>query len=300
VIKFRDGSRRLLDIRVLMAAQMQILTQLEQTVQSQQVQVQNTAIVLQQTQQRVSELEQALQVETAARRDLLQQHGTALQQQMTLAATAQQHLSQVQAVLAQQGQQSFQSMLTAVQMISHRTVGLKGISIALGRDVEIIHTAAGVVQQLSRQARFLGLRATVLASRFGQEAEGFGQVTADFSQLSQQVLKTGHQLAETVEHLRDHNVELMDLAQAGAKVTKALTSHVSDAKTALVDLDHLLATPNDLARTTAPNGLLKPSGALKVRSQLTKTSIKEQTSSELTDSINEHPTLIDFTPDYYD
>ena len=293
VIKFRDGSRRLVDIRSLMAAQMQILAQLEQTVQSQQGQVEDATLALQQNQQRVGELEQALQAqvtETATHRDLLHQHRTQLQQQMTTTAASHDRLSQVHAVLSQQEQKSFQSTLTAVQAISYRSACLKTISNAVAREVETIQGAADLIKQISRQARFLGLRATVLASRLGIEAEGFGQVTADFGQLSQQALKTGQQLAETVEHLRGRNAELINLAQTGSKVTKALTEQVSYAETVLVGLEHLLATPHYLARSIATNSLIKHSRQR--RSNLHKITLEALALPSLTEPIVDHPTLI--------
>ncbi len=299
VIKFPDGSRRLLDFRTLMASQMQILAHLQQKVQAQQAEVQDQTTALQQAQRRVGELEQALQAqvaETTAWGHLLHQHRTQLQQQITTTAASNDRLNRLQAVLSKQGQKSFQSTLTAVQAISYRTACIKEISIALAREVETIYTVASVVKQISRQARFLSLRAAVLANRWGPEAQGLGQVTADFGQLSQQATKASQQLEETVKQLRGRHVELMHLAQAEAKVTKALTHNATNAETVLVELDHLLAASNDLAQITASNSLLKRSGILKRRSNLHKIDIEEQTLSRLTDSIDEPPTLIDFNP----
>jgi methyl-accepting chemotaxis protein len=231
-----------------------IIGQFQQTVQAQQEQVRETAVALQQTQHRLSELEQALQAqlaETAACSHLLHQQRTQLQQQMTTTAASHDRLRQVRVFLSQQGQKSFQSTLTAGQTISDRTDCIKRISTSLTREVETIYTAAGMVKQICKQARFLGLRAAVLASRFGTEAEGFGQVTADFGQLSQQALKTGHQLEATVEQLRGRNAELVHLAQTGDRVAKTLTHQASDVETGLAALDRLLTAPPHSARTTA-------------------------------------------------
>ena len=247
VIKFRDGSRRLLDMQGLLLAQMQIFGQLYQMSQYQQVHIQGSVVQLRQAQQRVAALQQAEQTHEQrwqACQQQIAQDREQLQEHRVVVAEWRDRMAQVKEFFSQSRRQTLQAITAATNIISHRTNTIAIIGRSVAQELDHIHAAAILVRKLSNQSRFLGLRAAVLAGRWSANTESLGQVTADFTHLSDQALKTGQQLDEIADRLKTPLAELTKLAQIGTSTTKTLIDTAPESATPWAELENILNAPS--------------------------------------------------------
>jgi methyl-accepting chemotaxis protein len=283
VVKFRDNSLRLIQSQDLLRAQSEIVQTLLQTLQQQTLQLQTYHGELSRMQQ---DLDQAQQLLDSRNLTLKQQQQTLETQKEDLAQQTQniaqmrQRLISIRQLLLQEGHPLFDTALEGLSGIARSTDHLLNTSVDLAKHLETINSMSSLIQQISKQARFLGLHTAILVNRSTEGGlDGFSRVTTDITRLVNQTVDADQQMNETVGHFKASIATLAQIAQQGAIATQSLIQQVSELDTLLLNLEHLL-----LQDATQSSSLVlsaeQKNDILAARSQMRKI---ERVSNELSD-----------------
>ncbi|MBD2330026.1 hypothetical protein [Alkalinema sp. FACHB-956] len=258
VLQFRDGSLRLVDLRDLVIAQAQFQAQAQLQAQqiqtTQQQQLLNCQNTIAQLRQELTEANQTIEV----RNLVLQNHQQHLERQQTQLCQKNHEVKQLhkrletlQTLLDSRIRQVVQQTLNNVSEIGNSTDRLIHTSVGLAKDVETVHTTSSLIQQVSKQARFLGLHTAILVNRFsGEGLEGFSQVISDITRLVNQTAEADRHMGQTLHRIKGNIAELAQIAQAGANSTQTLIQQVGDIDEVLAQLENLIQA--ELALPEAP------------------------------------------------
>jgi hypothetical protein len=249
VIAFQDGSLRLLEVHWLLLAQSRILARVNKTVEQQKRQIQAGQEQLRQLQMQAQQFDQVLAGQLRAAQACsqdLEKHHTQLSQQSEAVQQLNQRCLQFGELLSTESKKAFQTTIETVYILSGHVDGLIEVAQALMKELEVVRGAAGLMRQMSKQARFLGLRTAILSHQFDTEVDnGLTQVTSDIERLSLKTLEASDQMVETSDRLKLRVTELGQLAQREATVAQTLIHKVSHIETVLIELENLLRSESD-------------------------------------------------------
>ncbi|MGI0494330.1 hypothetical protein ACN4EG_21295 [Alkalinema pantanalense CENA528] len=248
VLQFRDGSLRMVDLRDLFVAQAQIQAQVQAQAQkvqaAQQQQLLQYQTTLEQLQQALDEANQTIDV----RNLVLQNHQQHLERQQSHLCQKNHEVKQLhkrletlQSLLDTRIRQVLQQTLDNISEIARGTDRLITTSVGLAKDLETVRTTSNLIQQVSKQSRFLGLHTAILVNRFsGEGLEGFSQVISDITQLVNQTSEADRHMGQTLHRIKGNIADLAQVAQIGANSTQTLIQQVGDIDEVLAQLEHLI------------------------------------------------------------
>ncbi|MEB3292064.1 MAG: hypothetical protein VKJ24_02790 [Synechococcales bacterium] len=244
VLKFRDNSLRLVDSQDLLRAQGEIVQTLLQSLQQQTLQIQTYHSELSRLQQTLEQTQQFLDsrsLATKAQQQQLEHQQIELSEKTQVASELRQRLAAVRQLLLKEGQKIFDSALEALSDLARSQDYLLNTSVDLAKHLETIHTMSSLIQQISKQARFLGLHTAILINRSSEGGlDGFSRVTGDITRLVNQTVDADQQMGETVGHFKASIATLAQIAHQGAIATQTLIQQVSELDTLLLSLEQLL------------------------------------------------------------
>jgi hypothetical protein len=243
VVSFRDGSLRLLNIHDLLLAQSRVLALVNQTVESQKLELQQLVEQLKEEQSKTEEANRTLEIQQISIRDhnqLLEQQKAELVKKSDEITQLNQRFSQVGQILSDEGKKAFQATFEGVDAISSNTDMMIEIGRALASELETMRLASAQIKEVSRRARFLSLQAAVLTNQLGSELSGINRITSDITKLSSEAFEAGQRMDETTSRLKYRMGELTNLAKNGATAAQSLLQKVARTEVALSELEKLV------------------------------------------------------------
>ncbi len=275
VVTFRDGSLRLVDSRDVLFAQAQILSEEQTQTDTQNQQVQEYQLQLENQTRILDDLNQMVHVrnitlQNQQRHLERQQHD--LFKRTEMAQHLRQRLTDIRVMLDSKMRMLFQGKLELITTIATSTDQLMRTDISLAKELEVVIALSETIQQVSRQTRFLKLHSAIFINRPSSHRlngdnglTGFSQVTEGIERLMAQTADADQRVSDSVDHIKVNITELARAAQDIAQATEALIQQMKAT-------DELLRELETLADAQSPHeSLLTPEqsqGLRKVRSKM--------------------------------
>ncbi|MFN4279026.1 hypothetical protein [Thermosynechococcus sp.] len=233
----------LVDMRVILIAQAQVLSKKNLFIQQQHLHTQQLLEKLKVEKERNQDYAKRLESEltrTQQMNEALEQQERSVREQAERIAQLNQRFISISQVLSQRGQKAFQETFIGVNQITRHTAEVYRLGERLKHDVEIIDKATHQIAEITRQVKHLAVQAGLIASRSGQRMAGFDFITEAINKLANQVVFANQQVEEMANHFRHHIGEVVQSTAAGEKIARSLLSQVEDTQQAIQELQALL------------------------------------------------------------
>ncbi|BCX11971.1 MAG: hypothetical protein KatS3mg067_0909 [Thermosynechococcus sp.] len=253
-IVVRTGKQLVLvDMRVVLIAQAQVLSRKNLFIQQQHLHTQQILESLRVEKERNQDYAKRLESEltrTQQMNEALEQQERSVREQAERIAQLNQRFISISQVLSERGQKAFQETFTGVNQITRHTAEVYRLSERLKRDVEIIDQATHQIAEITRQVKNLAVQAGLIASRSGQRTAGFDFITEAINKLANQVVVANQQVEEMANHFRHHIREVVQSTASGEKIARSLLSQVETTQQAIQELQTLLDAEGTAAAET--------------------------------------------------
>ncbi|MFN4066373.1 MAG: hypothetical protein ACK4K5_04035 [Thermosynechococcus sp.] len=243
----------LVDMRVILIAQAQVLSKKNLFIQQQHLHTQQLLEKLKVEKERNQDYAKRLESELARTQQMneaLEQQERSVREQAERIAQLNQRFISISQVLSQRGQKAFQETFMGVNQITCHTAEVYRLSERLKQDVEIIDQATYQIAQITRQVKHLAVQAGLIASRSGQQMANFDFISEAINKLANQVVLANQQVEEMANHFRHHIREVVQSTASGEKIARSLLTQVEQTQQAIQELQALL---NAEEETTASN-----------------------------------------------
>lgn len=243
VVTFKDGSLRILDTRILILAQSQMLSQVNKTVKQQKFELQQYLVQLRQEQcviQEKNKLLETQQISIRDRNELLEEQRTELTHKSEAINQLNQRFMQISQKLSREGKKAFQSTFDGVDTISQNALRTIEMGEILACQLETVRGTSKLIRRVSQDAKHLARQASILVKQFGSEFEFINQVALNIGKLSDQAIDAGKRMDDTTTSLESRVGELTELAVEGREEAKSLRKKVKETKKALEELEELV------------------------------------------------------------
>jgi hypothetical protein len=248
IVVLPDCSFRLLDTRLLILAQSQILATANAAIRQNEEALQRSLTQLQQEQAKIQEKNQLLEAHQSAieeRNQRLEEQQAELLQKSHEIGDLNQRFVQISQILSIEGEKAFKATFGGVDAISGNADRMIEIGQALADQMETVRIASGLIRKVSHDARHLATLAAILVNQFGREFDGVSRIASDISKLSQQAFDAGERMDTTASRLKARIGDMTKLARQGAIEARALLGKVARAKVALLELEKLVLQQDD-------------------------------------------------------
>ncbi|RMH67997.1 MAG: hypothetical protein D6676_00335 [Cyanobacteria bacterium J003] len=253
-IVVRTGKQLVLvDMRVVLIAQAQVLSRKNLFIQQQHLHTQQILESLRVEKERNQDYAKRLESEltrTQQMNEALEQQERSVREQAERIAQLNQRFISISQVLSERGQKAFQETFTGVNQITRHTAEVYRLSERLKRDVEIIDQATHQIAEITRQVKHLAVQAGLIANRSGQRTVGFDFITEAINKLANQVVVANQQVEEMANHFRHHIREVVQSTASGEKIARSLLSQVETTQQAIQELQTLLDAEGTAAAET--------------------------------------------------
>lgn len=243
-----EGTVRLLDPRDLLLAHHQGAIEQQQQIAHEAQQLTQHCLAsqrqLDQTQRDLLQANQAIEVRNLAlqthQQHLERQQATIFHQTIEI-KRLQERLRQVQDLLDDRAAPMLPRLLETVTALTASVDHLINTSVTLAKELETVNSTSLLIQQVCKQARFLGLHTAILVNRFsGEGLDGFSRVTSDITRLVNQTVETDRRMGESVGRIKGSIAALAQVSQTGSTVAQTLMHQVSEVESLWMDLSERL------------------------------------------------------------
>lgn len=243
----------LVDMRVILIAQAQVLSMKNLFIEQQHLHTQQLLEKLKIEKERNQNYAKRLERELTRTRqinELLEQQERSVREQAEHIAQLNQRIFSLSQVLSQRGQKAFEQTFLGVNQITEHTEEVYRLSERLNQDVEIIDQATHQIAEITRQVKHLAVQAGLIASRSGQQMAGFDFISEAINKLANQVVFANQQVEEMANQFRHHIREVVQSTASGEKIARSLLTQVEQTQQAIQELQALL---NAEEETTVSN-----------------------------------------------
>lgn len=233
----------LVDMRVILIAQAQVLSKKNLFIQQQHLHTQQLLEKLKVEKERNQDYAKRLESEltrTQQMNEILEQQERSVREQAERIAQLNQRFISISQVLSQRGRKAFQETFIGVNQITQHTAEVYRLGERLKHDVEIIDQATCQIAEITRQVKHLAVQAGLIASRSGQRMAGFDFITEAINKLANQVVFANQQVEEMANHFRHHIREVVQSTASGEKIARSLLTQVEQTQQAIQELQALL------------------------------------------------------------
>ncbi|MBW4494462.1 MAG: chemotaxis protein [Oscillatoria princeps RMCB-10] len=247
VIASESGSVRLLDMHVLLLAQVKIAKFYKQMIKMQKIEAHGYRTELQKEKGKVKSYTQLLEFNLL---EIQKQNQRIAQLKLQLLNQAQEigHLNQrfiqMGQLLSVEGRKAFQATFSGVSAICRNTDQIVDMGKALAKDLENVNAASRLISRVSQQVRYLAVQASVVANRIGGPLNEFSHVISEIGKLVSQTFEAGRRMDQLANRFKLHVQELTDSAREGAAVARGLIQKIERAEVALAELEELVKNQN--------------------------------------------------------
>jgi len=234
----------LLDSQVLLRAQSQILTQLNQEIHEQRQQTQKNLSKLKREQKRVQEYTQMLehQHKTIQERNAqLQNQKARLTRQSKELEHFNHHFKKVGQQFSTEAEQAFQATFSGVNEICLNTNRILQIGEFLMQELGTVHTVSRTVNRVNQQVQQLSVQASIIVNRVSSGHSGFSAVTSEISKLVNQSSEAANQMERLANRFKSRIENLSESAESGGKAAESLLENIHQVEAALHELEMLLS-----------------------------------------------------------
>ncbi|MCT7948601.1 chemotaxis protein [Ancylothrix sp. C2] len=246
VIVYDDNSFRLLDMRVLLLGQSQMLSLSYEVIRLQKLEIHNSLNLIQKEQNKAKGYTQLLEfnlVELQNQNQLLSEQQSRLMKQAKRISQLNQKFIQIGKLLSLEGRKAFQATFAGVNAICQNTDQIVDIGKALAKELETINAASVLIAKVSQQVRYLAMQAAVVAHRSGDHFSEFSNVTSEIGKLVSQTFEAGRQVDQLANRFKIRVQDLTESAREGATVARSLIQQIETAEMALAQLEELVKYP---------------------------------------------------------
>lgn len=243
VIASESGSVRLLDMHVLLLAEVKIAKFYKQMVKMQKIEAHGYRSELQKEKEKVKSYTQLLEfnlLEIQKQNQRIAQLKLQLLNQAQEIAQLNQRFIQMGKLLSAEGRKAFQATFAGVSAICRNTDQIVDMGKGLARDLENVNAASRLISRVSQQVRYLAVQAAVVANRIGGPLNEFSHVISEIGKLVSQTFEAGRRMDQLANRFKLHVQELTDSAREGATVARGLIQEIERAEVALAELEELV------------------------------------------------------------
>jgi hypothetical protein len=243
VVVYEQKIFRLLDMRILLLGQTQMLTLYHEMIRMQKLENYEYLTQLQKEKEKIKGYTKLLEfnlIEIQKQNQQLTTQQSKLLQQTKRIGLLNQKFIQIGQILSKEGREAFQATFTGVNGICKNTDQIVDIGRALAKELETINTASRLISQVSQQVRYLAVQAAVIANRSEGRLNEFSKVTSEIGKLVSQTFDAGRQMDRLANRFKLRVNELTESARNGATVAKALIQKIDRAEKALFELEQLV------------------------------------------------------------
>ncbi|WP_448572657.1 hypothetical protein [Trichothermofontia sp.] len=247
VVERRDLSIALIDVKVLLLAQSQILMAVNQVVQQQKLIIREYHTRLEQEQKT-----NASQTEIIAQQKVeIAQSKKALELQKLENLNHSRQLMQVHRcldvisrTLAQENMSGLETALEGVQAICNNILAITETGQALHLELDSFQENSRAIEKISQQVQHLAVQATVAANQSTEQMGNFGRITTDISKFAAQLLDISQRLEQFVYRFKTRIQDLTQVAQRGTNSARSLVTTVESAEGIWHHLDAIIQEHN--------------------------------------------------------
>jgi|GEM_PF-1905306 len=235
----------LVDMRVALLAQTQILTKRTIFIEQQHVHTQQLLQSLQAEQERNKIYAQRLEEELNRIQQMnerLETQERESRQQAERIASLNERFVSISHLLSQRGQTTFEQTFAGVSQIGKYTAAVYKVSERLNSDLATVDLATHQIGEITRQVRHLAVQASLIANRHGETMAGFDFISDAINKLANQVALANHQVAEIASQFRMNIREVVQLTSSGEDIARSLFSQIEETQKAIQELEALATT----------------------------------------------------------
>ncbi len=248
VVVLPNQQLHLVDVYIVLLAQSQILTKINEFIDRQRQEAQNYLKRLEIEQTRTKEYANQLEVkqqEVLRVNHMLERQQGELRQQAEQISELNQRFIEISQLLSVEGKKAFQATFAGVNTICRNTDQVVQAGNLLERDLEVVDTATTLIESISRQVKHLALQAALIMNRSGGQMPGFDYIINEIGNLGTQTFNATNQVNEMASRFKSRIKELTSAAQAGEVTARSLIQKIQQAEMALSELEDLLSEQPD-------------------------------------------------------
>ncbi len=234
----------LVDVQVLLLAQSQILALVNTLVQQQKQEMRLYVERLQREQGKVKEytrLLEAKQLESQRRNRLLEAQRDQLSKQAQQISELNQRFVHIGRLLTLEGRETFQATFTAVDAICQSMDNIVLSGHAFVRELEAVDKATGLIEQVSKQVRYLATRTAVVMNQSGGSISTFSHLTTEIANLGRQISEAGEQVHQISTRFKARIKDLAKVAREGESIARSLDQKSRQTEKTLAELEKLVS-----------------------------------------------------------
>jgi methyl-accepting chemotaxis protein len=247
VVIATESGMRLLDMQVLLLAQVKIAKFYKQMIKMQKIEAHGYRTELQKENRKVKSYTQLLEFNLL---EIQKQNQRIVQLKLQLFNQAQeisqlnQRFIKMGQLLSIEGRKTFQATFAGVSAICRNTDQIVDMGKALAKDLENVNAASRLISRVSQQVRYLAVQAAIVANRIGGPLNEFSHVISEIGKLVSQTFEAGRRMDQLANRFKLHVQELTDSAREGAAVARGLIQKIERAELAIAELEELVKHQN--------------------------------------------------------
>ena len=235
--------KSLLDFRILLLAQSQLLSQANEEIRKQQQQTQHYLQQYKEKQQEAEVYNQQLQAQKA----LIQERNEELERQKDQLMEKTQQIQELNerfvelgGLLSSEGRKVFQATFAGVNSICRSADQIVEAGAFLDKEVKVLQEISESITKVSRQVNHLSIKASIVANQSGDQVSGFSTINEEISNLLAGTFDASEKLRLVSERFHKRIADLTQSAQTGMNVARSLISEMGEAQIAVNQLEELV------------------------------------------------------------
>jgi len=235
--------KSLLDFRILLLAQSQLLHQANEEIRKQQQQTQHYLQQYKEKQQEAEVYNQQLQEQKA----LIQERNEELERQKDQLIEKTQEIQELNerflelgGLLSSEGRKVFQATFAGVNSICRSADQIVEAGAFLDKEVKVLQEISDSITKVSRQVNHLSIKASIVANQSGEQVSGFSTINEEISNLLAGTFDASEKLRLVSERFHKRIADLTLSAQTGMNVARSLISEMGEAQIAVNQLEELV------------------------------------------------------------